>query len=183
MKGIIFNLVEEIVSREHGKAAWDDLLDGAGLDGAYTPLGSYPDAHLVALVDVASSKFAIPADDVVRWIGRSSLPIFAERYPDFFASHATTRSFLLTLNDIIHPQVRTLFPDAVVPWFDFDTPSPDVLTMGYDSPRRMCAFAEGLIEGAADHFGEDVSLSQLTCMKEGDPKCLLQISFASSPAR
>ncbi|MBN3851729.1 heme NO-binding protein, partial [Paraburkholderia sp. Ac-20342] len=36
MKGIVFNLLEELVRREHGEDAWDDLLDAAHVQGAYT---------------------------------------------------------------------------------------------------------------------------------------------------
>ncbi len=180
MKGIIFNLTGEIVSREHGEDVWRELLDAAGLDGDYSALDTYPDGQLVELVDAAASKLAIPADDVVRWIGRSAMPIFAQRYPEFFEPHTTTRSFLQTLNEVIHPKVRVLFPGAVVPWIDFDTSSHEALILGYDSPRKMCAFAEGLIEGAGDHYGEGVSITQQSCMKLGDPKCLLQVSFESS---
>ena len=31
MKGVIFNLVEEIVTDEHGADVWDELLDDAGV--------------------------------------------------------------------------------------------------------------------------------------------------------
>ncbi len=43
MKGIIFNLVEDVVTQENGPDAWDDLLDAAHVDGAYTAVGSYDD--------------------------------------------------------------------------------------------------------------------------------------------
>jgi len=37
MKGVAFNMLEEIVSRDHGVDAWDGLLDRAGLhDGSVT---------------------------------------------------------------------------------------------------------------------------------------------------
>ena len=38
MKGIVFNLLEEVVTEAYGADAWDSLLDAAGLDGAYTSL-------------------------------------------------------------------------------------------------------------------------------------------------
>ena len=38
MKGITFNLLEEIVQREHGEEAWDQLIESAQLDGVYTSL-------------------------------------------------------------------------------------------------------------------------------------------------
>ena len=181
MKGVVFNLLEEIVTREHGEDAWDDLLDATGLEGAYTSLGGYPDDDLLQLVAAASNALGMPPDDVVRWFGRNALPLLAERYPQLFEPHDSARPFVLTLNDIIHPEVRNLYPGADVPVFDFDTSSDEVLVMGYASHRQLCAFAEGLLEGAADHFGETVAIEQPACMNRGDPKCVLEISFRSAP--
>jgi hypothetical protein len=178
MKGIVFNLLEEIVSREYGEDAWDALLDAAGLDGAYTSLGSYSDSDLMGLVMAASTTLGVSADEIVRWFGRSALPLFADRYPQFFEPHDSTRSFVLTLNRVIHPEVRKLYPGAEVPVFDFNTSSDEKLVMGYSSPRKMCAFAEGLIEGAASHYGEEAVIDQPKCMVRGDDKCVLEISFS-----
>ena len=46
--------------------------------------------------------------------------------------------------------------------------------MRYRSERRMCAFAEGLIEGAAEHFGERATIAQPQCMHRGDDHCVLE---------
>jgi heme-NO-binding protein len=177
MKGIVFNLLAEIVEREYGVDAWDALLEQAGVDGVYTSLGSYPDADLLKLVAAAASTLRMPGDAIVRWFGRSALPLLADRYPGLFEGHRSTRMFLLTLNDIIHPEVRKLYPGADVPEFDYDSSSPTVLVMGYRSTRKLCAFAEGLIEGAAAHYGEDVSVEQPQCMNRGDEKCVLRVAF------
>jgi hypothetical protein len=106
----------------------------------------------------------------------------AAAYPGFFVAHTSTRPFLLTLNDIIHPEVRKLYPGADVPVFDFDTPAPHVLVIGYRSARRLCAFAEGLIAGAARHYAEEVTIHQPECMNRGDERCLLICSFQSATA-
>ena len=74
----------------------------------------------------------------------------------------TILCFLLTLNEVIHPEVRKLFPGAYAPEFDFRVSSPEVLELGYVSFRDMCAFAEGLIEGSANHYGETVAISQIS---------------------
>jgi hypothetical protein len=179
VKGIVFNLLEEVVSHEYGEEVWDDLLESATLEGAYTSLGSYPDGDLLKLVGAASSTLDLPPDEVVRWFGRSAIPLLADKYPDFFARHDSARPFVLTLNSIIHPEVRKLYPGADVPVFDYDTSSEDVLVMGYASARQMCSFAEGLLEGAATHYGEEATIEQPKCMKRGDEKCILEISFQS----
>jgi Haem-NO-binding len=179
MKGIVFNLLEELVSRDHGEDTWDDMLDAAGLSGVYTSLGNYADEDLMKLVATASAKLDLPADDVVRWFGRNATPIFRQRYPELFEPHDSTRTFVLTLNEIIHPEVRKLYPGAEVPVFDFDTSSDEVLVMGYRSPRKLCAFAEGLLQGAGDVYGERVDVRQPLCMNRGDERCMLEITFTS----
>lgn len=182
MKGVIFNLLEQVVAREHGEDTWDALLDATGLEGAYTAVGSYPDEDLVALVGAASSALGQPVDDLVRWFGRTCLPLLAERYPQFFEGHTGTRTFLLTLNDVIHPEVRKLFPGAYAPSFEFDTSREDVLGLSYHSHRNLCSLAEGLIEGAAGHFGEDATIEQALCTKRGDDRCLLVVSLRKRAA-
>lgn len=177
MKGVIFNLAEEVIVASHGEDTWDALLDAAGLDGSYTSLGNYPDSDLFRLVDAASSLLGVPAGDVVRTLGEGALPLLAGRYPAFFAGHSSTRSFVLTLNEVIHSEVRKLYPGAEVPEFDFDDSDPACLVVSYRSPRKLCALAEGFILGAARHYGEEATLDQTCCLHRGDDHCLIRCRF------
>lgn len=177
MKGLVFNLLEDLVRRDHGDAAWDALLDASGVSGVYTSLGNYPDADLYRLVGAASQALGADAADIVRWFGREALPLLAARVPEVFRPHTSTRAFVLTLNDIIHPEVRKLYPGADVPDFDFETSDSGHLRMTYRSHRRLCTFAEGLIEGAARYYGERVEIAQPMCMHRGDAACVLDIAF------
>ena len=176
MKGVVFNLLEHLVSREFGEDTWDALLEDAGVSGVYTSLGSYPDEDFTKLVGAAGDALHKPADEVVVWFGRNAVPMFAERYPQLFEPHDSTRSFVLTLNDIIHPEVRKLYPGADVPEFDFELRD-GMLIMGYHSARQLCSFAEGLLQGAAEHYRERLSIAQPLCMKRGDDQCVLEIAF------
>jgi hypothetical protein len=175
VKGIVFNLLEEAVTRAHGESAWDDLLEAAGLEGSYTSLGSYPDQHLPKLVQAASAALGPSPQEIIRWFGRESLPALAAAYPGFFEPHEDVISFLHTLNEIIHPEVRKLYPGADVPTFGFSTSEDGTVTMRYGSPRQLCAFAEGLIEGAAAHYGQSVTIAQPRCMLRGDELCVIEI--------
>ncbi|MGH2711707.1 MAG: heme NO-binding domain-containing protein [Actinomycetota bacterium] len=181
MKGIVFNLLEQVVTDQHGEDAWDQILEAAGQEGAYTAVGSYPDEQFMALVGAAVELLRVEPDDLVRWFGKRSIPLLASRYPAFFEGHTSTRSFVLTLNDVIHPEVRKLFPGADVPTFDFRTPDENTVELAYVSSRKLCSFAEGLVEGAAGSFGETVEINQTECMKRGDARCVLVCAFA--PAR
>ena len=176
MKGVIFNLLEEVVTNAHGNDAWDELLDYAGLDGVYTSLGNYHDGELLRLVDAASVRWSLPADDVLRWAGRQTVPLMAGRWPEYFALHASTEPFLRSLNSVIHPEIRKLYAGAHCPHFEFGVrPDDGALLLGYRSPRRLCGFAHGLVAGAADHYGEAVVLDHLQCMHRGDARCLISV--------
>lgn len=178
MKGVVFNLLEQVVSAEAGEETWDDILDAAGSSGAYTAVGTYELEDFMGLVGATSEKVGKPPDETVRWFGRQALPLLAQLYPVFFEAHTSTVPFLLTLNDVIHPEVRKLFPGAYAPEFDFANADGNHLELGYSSYRNMCGFAEGLIEGAADHYGESVEITQSSCTRRGDEKCVFVCSFS-----
>jgi len=183
MKGVLFNMAEEVIVAAHGEDTWDRALDDAELEGAYTAVGTYPFEDLVKLLDAAASILGCSRTDVLHTIGEGAIPVLADRYPAFFVDHTSTRSFVLTLNDVIHSEVRKLYPDAEVPAFEFDFDPADTtrLQVGYSSPRRLCGLAEGFITGAARHFGEEAIIDQPSCMLRGDDVCVLRCTFG--PAR
>lgn len=183
MKGIVFNLLERVVTTEHGADVWDDLLDAAGASGAYTSLGNYDDAELEAIAAAAAKALGLERADVLRWFGRRAIPVLAELYPDFFTPHASARPFLNGINDIIHAEVRKLYAGADCPHFGLQDGEDGELMMRYRSSRRMCALAEGFIEGAADWYGETIAISQPVCVAHGDQECHLVIRWTGAQAR
>lgn len=177
MKGIVHNLLETIVVREYGLEQWEALLAASRSDGVYTSLGNYPDEEMQALVGAAAAALGMPAFEALRWFGQQAMPLLQQRYPDFFRPHRTTRAFVLSTNDIIHPQVRMLYPGAMCPRFGFADDG-EWLLMEYRSPRRMCALAQGFVEGAAPLFQESVIFEHRQCTSRGDERCLCAMKFA-----
>ncbi|MGQ0383692.1 MAG: heme NO-binding domain-containing protein [Gammaproteobacteria bacterium] len=181
MKGIVFNLLEEVVTTHVGESAWDKILAHAGADGAYTSLGNYADGDFANLVGVLARASKKTDRQVLAWFGRHAMPFLSQRYPEFFTSQRGLRGFLLSLNAVIHAEVRKLYPGADVPEFEFETPpgeaAHDTLIIHYRSKRRLCALAEGFIAGAADHFREKVAVSQPKCMLDGAPECVIECRF------
>jgi len=182
VKGIIFNLAAEVVVREHGEDVWDAVLEGAGVTGSYTSLGNYPDEDLLAIVASAARLLGAQDADVLRHVARGAIPLLAERYPHFFTPHQDARSLVLTLNDIIHPEVRKLYPGADVPDFTYVLDGPDGVTLTYRSARQLCTLAEGFSDGVAVHYGQRVVIDQPACMLRGDEACLLHCEFSSAAA-
>lgn len=178
MKGIVFNMLEEAVTKAHGEQTWEALVEQAGASGAWTALGNYPDEELFKIVEVAARALGLPVPAVVRWFGVQAAAMFAQRYPAFFAKHVDARSFLVTLNDVIHPEVRKLYPGASVPSFEFADLPDGGLAIRYISGKKLCSLAEGLIEGATAHYKQRASLEHPECMHRGAATCLLRVTFA-----
>ena len=164
MKGVIFNAVEDAVVDLYSEDVWDDLLDAAGLAGNYTSLGEYDDAQLLALVTAACEMTGHEPGELVTLLGRHAFPHLAGRYPELVDGADDTHAFLRQVNDIIHPEVLKLHPDAKPPEFEFETRADNVLRITYKSERRLGALAEGLILGAGDRFNEDVQINVVSGM-------------------
>ena len=166
VKGIVFNLLEQIVTTTHGVDTWEDLLDSAGVSGVYTSLGSYPDEELERLVQAACNALSLTRGDVLRWFG-----------VQFFADHTASNTFLAGINSVIHAEVRKLYPGAACPHFNIGATASGALTLDYISTRRMCALAQGFVEGAANYYCEEVDFTHATCVDRGDDLCRFEISW------
>lgn len=177
MKGVIFNAIEETVRAEQGDDMWDDVLAAAGLRGAWTSLGTYPDEQVDALVAAAGAALDVSRADLLRHLGRRSFEYLAARTPEAMCLFSNARGLLLGLNAVIHPEVRKVYPGADVPVFEVSCETDDCVGLSYRSRRGMCHFAEGLAHGAADHFGETVELSQPRCQHTGSPDCELLVTW------
>ena len=178
MKGIIFNLLEDVVVDNYSDRTWNELLDAAGLDGVYTSLGNYDDSEITALVSAAATALSTTDGEVLRWFGQRAIPGMAKRWPEFFAPHRNSLPFLISLNDVIHPEVRKLYSGAFCPHFDFAAPAENKLTIGYRSPRKLCDLAHGFIIGAGEHYGETLSVKHSECMHDGSDRCLITVTAA-----
>ena len=89
------------------------------------------------------------------------------------------KDFLLTVDRVIHVEVRKLHPGAILPQFDYVDEADNELTMIYSSPRKMCMLAEGLITGAAKHFETEYTLEHSQCMHDGADNCRLHLKMAA----
>jgi len=166
MKGVIFNAVEEAVVNLYSEDVWDDLLDAAGLSGRYTSLGNYDDSELTALVLAAVEMTGIDANELIKVLGRHSFPHLASRYSELVADSQGTHDFLRRVNNIIHPEVLKLHPDATPPEFLFEDRKDNTLRLTYKSARKLGILAQGLIYGAADRFGEEVDVEVISGLGE-----------------
>lgn len=161
MKGMIFTEFLDMVESRWSLDMVDAIIARSGVasGGAYTAVGTYPHDELVALVDALSRESRIAVPDLVRAYGRHLFGRFARLYPGFFHDVPDSFRFLAGIEDIIHAEVRKLYPEAELPTFQVAR-SPGRLELTYYSPHPFADLAHGLIEGCIDHFGEDIAITR-----------------------
>ncbi|MYN07244.1 heme NO-binding domain-containing protein [Pseudoduganella aquatica] len=170
MKGVVFTEFMELVEARMGLDMLDRIIIEANLpnDGAYTSVGTYDHAELVRLVVALSnaSGLAIPA--LIHLFGQHLFQRFSVGYPALFADASNTYDFLSRIDDVIHVEVRKLYPDAELPKLPCERPAPGELVLMYSSPRGFADLAAGLIDGCIAHFKETISVTRTDLPMEGN---------------
>lgn len=179
MKGEVFLAFNQMVEDQIGIACWETLLEKVEPDsqGIYTSVEAYPDSELFSLVGALSEEAKVPVAELVEQFGcylfdtlNTKYPIFTQQQPDFF-------SFIESIDDVIHREVRKLYQTDNLPSLACQRIDEKTLEMTYQSPRKLCILAEGLIRGAAKHYGVEYTLAHEVCMHKGSDHCLFVIAI------
>lgn len=164
MKGIVFTELLQLVDTTLGMDACERLIEAAHLPsgGAYTSVGTYPHAEMVALLTQLSEATATPIAVLLRDFGEHLFGRFAELFPHFLAGIGTTLEFVERVDGVIHREVRKLYPDAELPKFDHERVGVGKMILTYRSARPLADLAEGLLRGCARHFRETLHIERRT---------------------
>lgn len=174
MHGIIHLELRNFVVQLHGEAAWRALTDAAGLSGEiYTPLRSYPDEQLVALVGAAVQLTGADPTALLEAFGEFLVPRYLALYGKLLKPEWRTLEVIEHAENTIHRVVRMREPGALPPRLQAQRVSPTSIRLTYDSPRKLCAVARGIARGIAAHFTEQLSISDESCMHRGDRECVM----------
>jgi hypothetical protein len=162
MKGIVFTEFLDMVEAKFSADTVDSIIEQANLpnDGAYTAVGTYPHEELVAMVVALSKDTNIATNTLVNVFGHHLFGRFFERYPNFFEGVPTAFDFLATIENIIHVEVKKLYPEAQLPRFVTEKHTETELVLIYQSARHFGDLAAGLIQGCIEHFNEKVTVQR-----------------------
>lgn len=178
MKGIVFIFLNRLVEEKFGLALWDAILEAVQpkSNGIYTSGKTYPDNEILDLISKFSELSRHSVHDLLHVFGHYMFTQLAVLYPDFLKTR-DLKSLLLSVDSVIHKEVNKLYTDANVPKFTYEEPDNNTLIMIYSSARKLCPLAIGLIEGAAEHYGESISHNHESCMLDGASECRIKITF------
>lgn len=172
MKGMVFTEFFEMVEATFSADMVDDIIDDANVPsgGVYTSVGTYDHAEIVALVIALSTRTGIAVPDLLKAFGKYLFNRFSQGYRQFFESQTDAFAFLAGIENIIHAEVRKLYPDAQLPRFDVEHQDAKELVLIYRSGRHFEDLAEGLLQGCVAYFDDSIVIARST-LGQGDERC------------
>ncbi len=156
MRGIIFTEFLDFAEEQFGMSLVQSVLDKLLLNssGAYTAVGNYPYKELeTVLVAVVEEAGSISLNDALFAFGKWLAASFQNKYAQFFDGHSDAITFLSTIDEHIHTEVRKLYPDAVPPSVILKKIDEEQYLLHYNSHRPLALVARGLAVGSVEAFG------------------------------
>ncbi|MES2802477.1 MAG: heme NO-binding domain-containing protein [Bdellovibrionota bacterium] len=180
MKGIVFNLVEEFISKNWGEDKYEEILALCPLHTKepFVGPGTYPDSDLMVIVGKAADVLGISVSEALRAFGKFMLPQLVGKFPNFITPYKHPKDFLMTIDSVIHVEVRKLYKDAETPRFVFQDTGPNQLSFDYQSKRKLCSLVEGMLDGVSEHYKMPIKYTQTKCYSKGDGACHFDLNFS-----
>jgi predicted hydrocarbon binding protein len=179
MQGVIFTAFSDMIIEKMGMEQWNELLDKTSPDskGIYTSGDQYKDSELINMVITLSEKTGISVESLVEHFGKYLFTSLYKRSSIDVTNIDNLRELLLSIDSIIHVEVKRVHPQAYLPKFEYDEGENKELIMYYFSKRKLCHASVGLILGAAEYFKQEIEIAHPECMHDGAERCKLVIDF------
>ncbi len=166
MTGWMFTELTEMLEERHSFDLVDRVQARAGLDGAWTAVGTYPDDAFYRYVVAACKETEEPPDLLIQAFGAHMANRFVRRFPEVFADITEGFDVFERLETRVHPELAKLWPDARMPRFS-PTRTADGLDVLYVSERIPAGFALGLIDAMFLAFGPPVVVTSMAAPPNG----------------
>jgi hypothetical protein len=153
--GVVFTEFIESVEIGFGMSVADKVQGACPFHTGFTAVGNYDHANLLTLISKLHQETGKPVPDLVRGFGQHIFLSFLASRPDAFAGVSSTPQLLLKVQESVHLDVRSLYPEAELPQFLFPKSGPNEFRVEYQSSRPFADLAHGILEASVKHYQED----------------------------
>lgn len=173
MYGVIFDFLRSYVIERHGgRDTWDALLAESGIGyKVYFPVAQYPDEEIVNLATTAARMLKVPLPAVLEDFGHYTGPKLITYYDMFVRPEWRTFDVLENASARIHDAIHRYNPKRLPPRLVAKRLDANRLELTYQSERKLCTVAKGIVRGLKDHFGEAIEIRETQCMHSGAECC------------
>jgi len=161
MKGIIFTEFLELVEDKFGLEVVNQIIEESNLEskGAYTSIGTYKFAEMLALLTSLSSLTKVSVNDLLHVYGLHFFDVLFKHHPGIFEMYSGPIELLSSIEKHIHVHVRKIYPETELPRFEIKETNESKLEMIYYSSRSMYSFALGLMEKTFEHYHSSATIT------------------------
>jgi hypothetical protein len=164
MKGVVFTELMEFVEDNMGFDVADEVIKKADLanGGAFTQGGNYPFEELLKMVIALSEVSGKSIPELLEIFGEHLFYKLVKIYDKDIKEKNGALSFIDSIEEIVHVEVKKLYPDADLPTFETESKTDAELTLVYSSEKQLEAFAKGLMIGCSKFFNEPLDIEYET---------------------
>ena len=159
MKGVVFTQFLEMVEEKFGFDTVDEIIERSGVKGVYTQAGNYPAEELLSLVKELSNLKGVSQNELICAYGKHLFPILIKIYPEAVKRYKSTFDFISNVDNVVHPEVKKLYPDSDLPQFEEVSKNETELKVKYRSNKPLMEFAKGLILSCSNHYNEKIDVT------------------------
>jgi hypothetical protein len=185
MYGMVNNAFRQYVIDRDGEAAWNAILAQAGLETAeFGAMTAYDDEVTFSIVGTMVAESGRDIGELLRDVGRSWIG-FAKttHFAGLLAMAGRDFETLVNNLDDMHAKIKVSLPTIRPPSFDCVRRDDGLLEISYHSEREgLFPFVEGILEGLAADFGEQVDIIEFEQVSPSSAKWIMSVVMMSGEA-
>ena len=160
MYGLVNKAIEDLVTRNHGREAWERIMAAAAVSGPFVCMRQYDDAVTYRLVEAAAQVLGASSSEVLEAFGEFWTSYTArEGYGDMLGLMGDNLVDFLNDLDNHHARVGLSFPELRPPSFECQDLGNGTLRLRYTSTRPgLASLVVGLLRGLGKMFAEDLQI-------------------------
>lgn len=129
--------------------------------GAYTSVGNYPHTEMLTLAVALCEDTGTDLGAMLHDFAGHVLGAFLRMHPEFFKT-ASLVTFLESLENKIHKEVRKIYPDANPPNVSVERTDNGGVEVFYKSHRPLAPLAHALLDHSIAHFQEKMNIEVIS---------------------
>lgn len=174
MNGTLFIEIGKFAQARLGEQSWREVVRLAGVaPRIYYRVADYPDEEASALLAALAAALDEPPGEVLENLGEFIAADLLRMARYWIEPGWKTLDLIANTEATIHETLRAEGSRTDPPRLRCERTAADEVVVTYDSARRLCRLARGIVKGIAGHYGERVAITEPSCMLKGDAACRL----------
>lgn len=161
MKGVVFTEFIEFIENKFGFDVCDEMIEKSqtSTNGVFTQAGNYPFSDMFSLIKNLSQITQIAVPDLIQAYGEHLFGMLIKIYPKPVTIYDNSFDFIAHVEEVVHPEVKKLYPDSDLPTFETISKSDKTLKIKYISTKPLMDFAKGLMIACGKHYNENLNVT------------------------